>query len=63
MGGGRGGAGWRGETEIEIQKLEYLKNKKNFLDEIKSFFHNYLRTIIWSKKKKEKKKKNSRYKL
>ena len=44
---GGGGVGWRGGREIEIQKLEYLKNKKNFLDEIKSFFHNYLRTIIW----------------
>ena len=62
MGGGAGG-GMEGGREIEIQKLEYLKNKKNFLDEIKSFFHNYLRTSIWSKKKKEKKKKNSRYKL
>ena len=56
MGGGEGGVGWRGGREIEIRKLEYLKNKKNFLDEIKSFFHNYLRTIIWSKKKKRKEK-------
>ena len=63
MGGGGGGGGMEGGREIEIQKLEYLKSKKNFLDEIKSFFHNYLRTIIWSKKKKEKKKKSSRYKL
>ena len=26
--------------EPEIQKFEYLENKKRFLDEIKSIFHN-----------------------
>ena len=31
---------------MEIQKLEYLKNEKNFLDEIKSIFPNLLRVII-----------------
>ena len=25
----------------KIQKIEYLKNKKSFLDEIKSIFHNF----------------------
>ena len=29
-----------------MQKLEYLENEKNFLDEIKSIFDNYLRTAI-----------------
>ena len=29
-----------------MQKLEYLENEKNFLDEIKSIFDNYLRTVI-----------------
>ena len=28
-----------------MEKFEYLENKKKFLDEIKSIFHNYLRTI------------------
>ena len=35
----------KGKTEI--QKIEYLKNGMSFLDEIKSFFHNYLRVAIW----------------
>ena len=26
-------------------KYEYLENKKSFLDEIKSIFHNYLRAV------------------
>ena len=30
----------KGKTEI--QKFEYIKNKKSFLDEIKSIFHNHL---------------------
>ena len=34
------------EGKAEIQKLEYLKEEKSFLDEIKSIFHNYLRAII-----------------
>ena len=29
-----------------MQKPEYLENEKNFLDEIKSIFDNYLRTVI-----------------
>ena len=31
-------------------KFEYLENKKSFLDEIKIFFHSYLRAVIWWKK-------------
>ena len=27
--------------KMEIQKFEYLKNEKGFLDEIKSIFHNF----------------------
>ena len=34
------------EGKTEIQKFEHLEDEKCFLDEIKSFFHNYLRTII-----------------
>ena len=34
----------------KIEKSEYLKNKSNFLDEIKSIFHNYITAIIWWKK-------------
>ena len=30
---------------MEIQKIEYLKNEKSFLDEIKSILHNYLKVI------------------
>ena len=29
----------KGRTEI--QKIEYLKNKESFLDEIKSIFHSF----------------------
>ena len=36
----------RGNGKTEIQKFGYLENEKNFLDEIKSFFHNYLRTLF-----------------
>ena len=35
---------------MEIQKFEYLEKEKSFLDETKSIFHNYIRTIIWWKK-------------
>ena len=35
------------EGKTEIQKSEYLENKKSFLDEIKSIFHNNLSAIIW----------------
>ena len=34
------------ERKIEIQNFEYLENKKSFLDETKSIFHNHLRTVI-----------------
>ena len=37
--------------KMEIQKFEYLENKKSFLDEIKSIFHNFWRDIIWWKNK------------
>ena len=37
--------------KLEIQKFEYLENKKRFLDEIKSIFHNYLRAIFGEKMK------------
>ena len=36
----------RRKGKTEIQKFGYLENKKNFLDEIKSFFRNYLRTLF-----------------
>ena len=40
------------EGKSEIQKLEYLENEENFLDGVKSIFHNYLSTIIcWIKEK------------
>ena len=32
------------EGKLEIQKLGYLENENSFLDEIKSIFHNYLKT-------------------
>ena len=34
------------KQKTKIHKIEYLQNEKSFLDEIKSIFHNYLRTII-----------------
>ena len=40
------------EGKMEIQKSEYLENKKSILDEIKSIFHNYLTAIIWWKNEK-----------
>ena len=40
------------EGKSEIQKFEYLENEKNFLDEVKSVFHNYLKAIICSIRKK-----------
>ena len=36
--GGRRGREER-EGKTEIQKIEYLKNEKRFLDEIKNIFH------------------------
>ena len=32
---------------MEIQKFEYLRKKKSFLDEIKNIFHSFVRAIIW----------------
>ena len=37
------------EGKREIQKCEYLKNKKSYLDEIKGIFHSFWRAIIWWK--------------
>ena len=37
------------EGKMGIQKSEYLENKKSFLDETKSIFHNYSRAITWCK--------------
>ena len=42
-------AEWEKEGKMEIQKLEYLKNQKTFLDEIKSTFHNYLSVTFGEK--------------
>ena len=35
------------EGKIELQKFEFLKNEKSFLDEVKNIFHRFLRAIIW----------------
>ena len=35
------------KRKSEIQKFEYLENEKNFLDEAKNIFHNYLKAIIY----------------
>ena len=35
------------EGKTEKQKIEYLEIEKSFLDDIKSIFCNYLRTVIW----------------
>ena len=40
---------WKGREKI--QKLEYLKNEKSFLHEIKNIFHSFWRAIIWCKNK------------
>ena len=34
------------EGKSEIQKFKYLENEKNFLDEVKTIFHNCLSAII-----------------
>ena len=34
-------SGKSGKEEEKIQKFEYLKNKKSFLDEIKNIFHSF----------------------
>ena len=38
----------------DMQEIEYLKNKKSFLDETKSSFHSFSRAIIWLTKIKKK---------
>ena len=35
------------EGKSEMQKFNYVENEKNFLDEVKSIFHNYLSSIIF----------------
>ena len=40
-----------GKEGRKLQKFEYLKNKKSFLDEVKIIFHSFWRTIIWWKDK------------
>ena len=35
------------EGKMKIKKVEYLKNEKSFLDEIKNIFHSFERAIIW----------------
>ena len=45
-----GDSGKKGKTEI--QRFEYLENKKRFLDQINSIFCKYLRAIIWWKNEK-----------
>ena len=40
-----------GKKEKKLQKFEYLKIEKSFLDEIKSSFHSFWRDIILSKNK------------
>ena len=37
---------------MEIEKYEYLQNKKSFLDEIKNIFDSFLGAIIWFFQKK-----------
>ena len=41
----------RNRGKDKIQKTEYLKDEKSFLDEIKSIFQSFWRAIIWWKKK------------
>ena len=43
----------REEGRMGIQKFEYPENKNSFLDEIKSIFYNYLRSVIWWKNKEQ----------
>ena len=35
------------DGKMEMQKFEYLENKKSFLDKIKTIFHSSRRVIIW----------------
>ena len=34
-------SGKRGKEEEKLQKLDYLENKKSFLDEMKRIFHSF----------------------
>ena len=34
-------SGKSGDKEEKIQKFQYLKNEKSFLDEIKNIFHSF----------------------
>ena len=43
------------EGKTEIQKFEYLKNEKSFLNEIKNIFRSFWRAIAWWKIKFDKK--------
>ena len=40
------------EEKTTIQKIQYLKNEKSFLHEIKNIFRSFWRAIIWLKIKK-----------
>ena len=44
-------SGTCGKEGKKLQTLEYLENKKSFLDEIKNIFHSFCRAIIWCKNK------------
>ena len=43
------------EGKTEIQKFEYLKNEKRFLDEIKNIFHSFQGLSFGEKQKLDKK--------
>ena len=43
------------EGKSEVQKLENVKNKRSFFDEIKSIFDIFLSFILMAKIKKERK--------
>ena len=40
-----------GKEVKKILKIEYLENKKSFLDQIKNTFHGFWRAFIWWKNK------------
>ena len=40
---------------MKIQKIDYLENKKSFLDKIKNIFHSFWRAMIGEKPKFDKK--------
>ena len=43
------------EGKTEIQKFEYFKNEKSFLDEIKNIFHSFQGLSFGEKQKPDKK--------